>query len=654
MSKSNAAPSVPAAVKEPLPKPTAFESIRETFDSIAIAFILAFLFRSFQAEAFVIPTGSMALTLMGAHKEVNCPQCAYEYKVGASSPDDGPPRHISSSICPNCRFQDRFADGNPPTFNGDRILVTKFPYEFADPKRFDVAVFKNPGEAKQNYIKRVMGLPSEEVMIYRGDIYARGKNETKFSIQRKPPEKVLATAQTVYDNDHVLESIIKLGWPHRWSATQLQENIAPAAAPPADGAIWQTSADLKSFHAVGKSPTEMWLRYRHIVPDDRSWSAMRETPLLGAKQPLQPTHVLTEEERQRFCVPQLITDFCEYNTGDNDFTYAGLHWVGDLILECALEFGDRSGDDAEAILELVEGGKSFQCRIKPASGDIELRIDGVPDFHPTAKGKVVGKGPHKLRFSNADDRLLVWVDDDVVEFDASTNFLGVGSAPVYHHAVDENRRTVTVIDRHQLDGGTNIPALEINVPTEQDLRSPVGIAVRGVDAVVSKLHLKRDLYSIADSGLDGSPDFPRWSVFTNRSTVTDYRADVFQPFTSSGLTEFRSHPETLRAFMSDVKTLPERWNQLSATTFQLEADQFFVLGDNSAKSLDGRLWNGPKQDGSPGFEPYVKRELLIGKALFVYWPHGLERIPGTSIRLPSLPYFERQYGPNFSDMRLIR
>ena len=33
---------------------------RETVESIVIAVILAFLFRTFVAEAFVIPTGSMA------------------------------------------------------------------------------------------------------------------------------------------------------------------------------------------------------------------------------------------------------------------------------------------------------------------------------------------------------------------------------------------------------------------------------------------------------------------------------------------------------------------------------------------------------------------------------------------------------------------
>lgn len=644
----------PTPPKEQLPKPTAFESIRETFDSIAIAFILAFLFRSFQAEAFVIPTGSMALTLMGAHKEVTCPQCHYKYKVGASSefPEGGKAgRPVTSSICPNCRFHDYFADGTPPSFNGDRILVTKFPYEFADPKRFDVAVFKNPGEAKQNYIKRVMGLPNETLLIYRGDIYAQGRDETKFTIQRKPPDKVLAVAQTVYDNDYVLPELIKLGWPHRWSATQPQGDVAPNG-----NATWQTSADLKSFHAVGKSPTEAWLRYRHIVPTDRSWNAMSEVLPPKVKRTPHPTRPLSDEERKEFCIPQLITDFCEYNTGENDFTYAGLHWVGDLILECDLEFGDRSGDDAETILELVEGGRSFQCRIKPASGDVELRISGVPDFKPTAKGKVTGKGPHKLRFANTDDQLLVWVDDKVLEFDAPTTFLGVSSAPVYRRAVDENHRPVVVKEGHQLDGRTTIPALEIGVPTEQDLRSPVGIAVRGVDVVVSKLHLKRDLYSIADNGVDGSTDFLP-ALLVSNSTVTDYRKDVFLDFNSAALTQLGPHilsADTLRAFMSDVKSHPDRWHQLGAVSFQLEADQFFMLGDNSPKSLDSRLWNDPDRQDTPPFEHYVKRELLIGKALFVYWPHGLERIPGTSVRLPSLWYFDRQYGPNFSDMRLIR
>ena len=37
-----------------------FVAIRETIESIVVAFVLAFLFRTFEAEAFVIPTGSMS------------------------------------------------------------------------------------------------------------------------------------------------------------------------------------------------------------------------------------------------------------------------------------------------------------------------------------------------------------------------------------------------------------------------------------------------------------------------------------------------------------------------------------------------------------------------------------------------------------------
>jgi len=72
----------------------------------------------------------------------------------------------------------------------------------------------------------------------------------------------------------------------------------------------------------------------------------------------------------------------------------------------------------------------------------------------------------------------------------------------------------------------------------------------------------------------------------------------------------------------------------------LDKDQFLVLGDNSPRSRDSRLW---EQDG---FEYYVSRDLLLGKALLIYWPHAWDHIPGTNIPFPLFP--------NFSRMRLIR
>jgi len=48
-------------------------------------------------------------------------------------------------------------------------------------------------------------------------------------------------------------------------------------------------------------------------------------------------------------------------------------------------------------------------------------------------------------------------------------------------------------------------------------------------------------------------------------------------------------------------------------------DEFLMLGDNSPRSNDSRLWAPPHS---------VPRHLLIGKAFFVYWPHGIPFLNG--------------------------
>src|SRR5271154_5875098 len=55
---------------------------RESIESFVVVF-LGFLIWGLEAEGFVIPTGSMAPTLMGRHKEIVCPQCGYLYTVNA-------------------------------------------------------------------------------------------------------------------------------------------------------------------------------------------------------------------------------------------------------------------------------------------------------------------------------------------------------------------------------------------------------------------------------------------------------------------------------------------------------------------------------------------------------------------------------------------
>jgi signal peptidase I len=108
--------------------------VREYFESIVIAVILALFIRTFVVQAFKIPTGSMEQNLLiGDHLLVN------KFIFGsASSP---------------------FARALLPV---------------ADVKRRDVIVFKYPEEPDRDFIKRVIGLPGETVELRQKRVYING------------------------------------------------------------------------------------------------------------------------------------------------------------------------------------------------------------------------------------------------------------------------------------------------------------------------------------------------------------------------------------------------------------------------------------------------------------------------------------------------
>jgi signal peptidase I len=126
--------------------------VANTFEWVITALALAFVFRAFVMEAFRIPTGSMADTLMGAHYRLRCTSCGYKYRYGESSP-----RQPKTSRCPSCGYHQ--AVENSALSSGDRILVLKCIYQFYEPRQWDVVVFKNPLDPSENYIKRLVGRP---------------------------------------------------------------------------------------------------------------------------------------------------------------------------------------------------------------------------------------------------------------------------------------------------------------------------------------------------------------------------------------------------------------------------------------------------------------------------------------------------------------
>jgi len=177
--------------------------VANTFEWLITAFILAFVFRAFVMEAFRIPTGSMADTLKGAHFRLRCPQCGYAYDYGFVPSEYGLPEdtvpynaaRLPRTRCPNCGYYQP-SGRLMRVANGDRILVLKCIYQFFEPKRWDVVVFKNPLQPRINYIKRLLGLPGETLEIINGDVYVNGQ------IARKPPKVQQELWMPVYDNDY--------------------------------------------------------------------------------------------------------------------------------------------------------------------------------------------------------------------------------------------------------------------------------------------------------------------------------------------------------------------------------------------------------------------------------------------------------------------
>lgn len=103
---------------------------KEWGEAIVVALVLTLIIRAFVVQAFKIPSGSMIPTLL----------------------------------------------------QGDKLFVNKFIYRFQPPERWDIVVFKYPEDRKKDFIKRLIGLPGEEVEIRDGAIYINGQRQVP------PPE----------------------------------------------------------------------------------------------------------------------------------------------------------------------------------------------------------------------------------------------------------------------------------------------------------------------------------------------------------------------------------------------------------------------------------------------------------------------------------
>lgn len=551
----------PPSKKEEKPPPK--DNWRESLETVVFVVVLVLMLKSFVAEAYVIPTGSMATTLYGYQLQVTCPQCGFEFPVNCSIERDPPPPQrdqVVACTCPNCIYHINFAEEKmrPGCRSGDMVLVAKCLYEagLKKPERYDVVVFKNPQEPQKNfqphnYIKRLVGKSGETLAIADGDVYVypppggqaepfvypgrplpdnldrlwerdfMNENDPeamklfqdgKFQIQAKPPDKVLAMRRIVFNNDHQPADLTKAKFHPRWSPESIQGNPEQAAVQGWSG------GDKNSFRHPAGEGDPSWLGYRHLM-------------ILRSKQERLPP----PDEVQ----PQLITDILGYNSWEGarqDNPPATPHWVGDLILECKVDLDKADGPlTGMVVLELAKGVDRFQARWLLGTGECTLiRIEGAKEETLGTKPAVLKAGKsYLLRFANVDRRLTVWVDGDL-----------------------------------PFGKGLDYPAPSELGPTKNDLQ-PASIGAQGAGCVVSRISLWRDLYYTDQPGPMGP------------GLITDW-------------------------------TNPKEWSNWKQVvrTFFVRPDHYLCLGDNSPASSDSRYWG------------LVPDRLMLGRALMVYWPFG--------------------------------
>lgn len=363
-------------------------NVVETLQSLIVAFALAMAVRSFVTEGFFIPTGSMAPTLLGVHVRERSPATGYEYAA-----DAGPANEAIRQLGPGYRdFARPFVDpmlsvtekigdlSNTAIAQGarmgDRVLVLKYLYAFSEPKRWDVVVFKNPtdpvGDAA-NFIKRLVGLPNEQLLFLDGDVFTAPLDAGRdaFAIARKPEHVQRAVWQPVFDSDYVPEDL---------------STLARAWNKPWPGVPW----DVSGFTLGAKG-------------NARSWSADTAAPARIA---------WNWQARP-------ITDFAPYNVW-REGTLGPRYAVSDLRVAGAVEADDPAALKSAFVLEtrglrmryLIENGKAG-IRIETApepGGDAPETVElGEVEFTAPAAG-----APFDVEFWHVDQRCSLWVNGEEV------------------------------------------------------------------------------------------------------------------------------------------------------------------------------------------------------------------------------------------------
>jgi len=71
----------------------------------------------------------------------------------------------------------------PLIHSGEYVLINTFAFRFGAPRRGEVVAFRHEGDAREVFIKRVIGLPGDRIRIDRGRVYVNGAKQDEPYVQ---------------------------------------------------------------------------------------------------------------------------------------------------------------------------------------------------------------------------------------------------------------------------------------------------------------------------------------------------------------------------------------------------------------------------------------------------------------------------------------
>lgn len=131
----------------------------ELIETLAVAFIIAMFVKLFLFEIYKVPTSSMEPTILG-----DC--------------------YIRGEDASRCFSQ----PVGKMLWSGDRVLVSKIAHIFGGIKRFDPVGFHHPLQRNIVFVKRVVGLPGEDITVIDGEVFYRKESDPQdiYKIAKKP------------------------------------------------------------------------------------------------------------------------------------------------------------------------------------------------------------------------------------------------------------------------------------------------------------------------------------------------------------------------------------------------------------------------------------------------------------------------------------